>query len=96
MLYVAFFKTKPGTVLGNVDIMTKSRKWWNEGDRPKGLRTVGLYGTLGTEAPDVFVFEADSHEDIRKMIDYWKEVSFEVYPALNLGAIFRDQGMKVE
>jgi len=36
MLYVAFVKNKPGTVLGNVDIMAKSRKWWNEGDRPRG------------------------------------------------------------
>src|SRR6266849_3752847 len=34
MLYVAFVKNTPGTVLGNVDIMAKSRKWWNEGDRP--------------------------------------------------------------
>jgi len=27
MLYLAFVKNKPGTVLGNVDIMGKSRKW---------------------------------------------------------------------
>ena len=32
MLYIAFMKNKPGTVLGNVDIMDKSKKWWNEGD----------------------------------------------------------------
>ena len=95
MLYVAFVKNKPGTVLGNVDIMAKSRKWWNEGDRPAGLKTVGFYGALGTDTPDVYVFEAESHEDIRLMIDYWKEVEFDIHPALDLAAIFRQQGMKI-
>ena len=61
MLYIAFIKSKPGTVLGNVDIMAKSRKWWNEGDRPGGIKTVGFYGALSSETPDVYVFEAASH-----------------------------------
>jgi hypothetical protein len=29
------------------------------------------------------------------MIDYWKEVEFEIHPALNLAASFRQQGMKI-
>ena len=95
MLYIAFVKNKPGTVLGNVDIMAKSRKWWNEGDKPAGLKTIGFYGALGTDTPDVYVFEAQDHEDIRKMIDYWKEVEFEVHPALDLATLFRQQGMNV-
>jgi len=95
MLYIAFVKNKPGTVLGNVDIMAKSRKWWNEGDRPAGLKTVGFYGALGTDTPDVYVFEAESHEDIRKMIDYWKEVEFEIHPAIDFAATFRAQGMNI-
>ncbi len=95
MLYIAFMKNKPGTVLGNVDIMDKSKKWWNEGDRPAGLKTVAIYGALGTDAYDVLVFEADDHEDIRKMVDYWKEVEFEIHPAIDLADTFRKQGMNI-
>ena len=43
----------------------------------------------------MIVFEAESHEDIRKMIASWKEVDFEVHPALDLGEVFRRQGMKI-
>jgi hypothetical protein len=95
MLYIAFVKNKPGTVLGNVEMMAKSRKWWNEGDRPTGLKTAGFYGSLGSHTPDVYVFEAESHEDIRKMIDYWKEVEFDIHPAMDLAKIFQQQGMKI-
>lgn len=95
MLYVAFIKNKPGTVLGNVDIIAKSEKWWNQGERPKGLKTIGIYGALGTDTPDVYIFEADNHEDIRTMIDYWKEVEFEVHPAFDLADSFRKQGMQI-
>jgi hypothetical protein len=95
MLYIAFAKSKSGTVIGNTDIVAKSRKWWNEGDRPAGLKTVGFYGALGTNTPDVYIFEADSHEDIRKMIDYWKEVEFDIHPALDFADMYRKQGMKV-
>jgi len=31
--------------------------------------------------PDVYVFEAQSHEDVRTLIDYWKEVEFDTHPA---------------
>lgn len=95
MLYVAFVKNKPRAVLDNADIMTKSRKWWNEGEKPAGIKTVAFYGALGTETPDVYVFEADNHDDIRKIIDYWKEVDFDIHPAVDFAAIFRSQGMKI-
>ena len=48
-----------------------------------------------SETPDVYVFEAESHEDIRVMIDCWKEVEFDIHPALDLAASFRQQGMKI-
>src|SRR5205823_4762686 len=68
MLYIAFVKNKPRWQLGDVDLTAKSRQWWNEGQKPAGLRTVGFWGSLSSEAPDVIVFEAESHEDIRKML----------------------------
>jgi len=42
-----------------------------------------------------FRCEAENHADIRKMIDYWKEVEFEIHPALDLAAMFRAQGMNI-
>jgi len=48
MLYVAFVKNKPRAVFDNVEIMTKSRTWWNEGGKPAGIRTVAFYGALGS------------------------------------------------
>jgi hypothetical protein len=96
MLYIAFVKNKPRAILENADMMAKSRKWWNEGDRPAGMKTVAFYGSLGTQTPDVYVFEAESHDDIRKMLDYWKEVDFDVHPAIDFAEMFRRQGMNVK
>jgi hypothetical protein len=41
------------------------------------------------------VFEASNHDDIRTMIEYWREVQFEVHPAVDLAEVFRAQGMKI-
>jgi hypothetical protein len=42
------------------------------------------------------VFEAQSHDDIRQMINYWRDTTdFEVHPAVDLASMFRQQGMKV-
>ncbi|HEY2663343.1 MAG TPA: DUF3303 family protein [Candidatus Binataceae bacterium] len=94
MLYVAFMKSRPG-IAAETDIVAKSRKWWNEGDKPSGLKTIGFWGALGSNTPDVVVFEASDHDDIRKMIEYWREVEFEVHPAVDLAKVFRAQGMKI-
>src|SRR5438046_9818344 len=55
MLYIAFVKNKPRWQLGDVDLTAKSRQWWNEGEKAAGLRTVGFWGSLSSEAPDVIV-----------------------------------------
>lgn len=94
MLYIAFIKSRPG-VATETDIIQKSRKWWNEGAKPPGLKTIGFYGVLSTNTPDVLVFESSSHEDIRTMVEYWREVSFEVHPAVDMAQVFRAQGMDV-
>jgi hypothetical protein len=79
----------------DADIVAKSRKWWNEGAKPAGLNTVRFYGARGSDTPDVVVFEAEHHDDIRTMIEYWREVQFEIHPAVDLAQIFRAQGMKI-
>jgi hypothetical protein len=95
MLYIAFFKAKPG-VSTRGDFTEKNRRWWNEGERPKGLRTVAMYGALGTETPDVYVFEAERAQDIHKLIAHWREVDFDIHPAVDLIEVYRQQGMSVE
>jgi hypothetical protein len=94
MLYIAFIKSRPG-ITAETDIIAKSRKWWNEGAKPAGLKTIGFYGALGSDTPDVVVFESSNHDDIRTMIEYWREVSFEVHPAVDMAQVFRAQGMKI-
>ena len=65
-------------------------------EKPAGLKTIGVFGCLGTEARDVLVFEAQSHDDIREMVNFWRDTTdFEVHPAVDLAANFRQQGMKV-
>ena len=96
MLYIAFVKNRPRVGgAGNVDMLAKSRKWWNEGGRPAGLKTLAFYGALGTKTPAVLVFEAGNHDEIRTMVDYWSEVEFEIHPAFDMAEVFRKQGMKV-
>ena len=94
MLYVAFIKNRPGTAT-DVDVIAKSRKWWNEGAKPAGLKTIGFYGVLRSNTPDVFVFELSNHDDIRTMIEYWRDVSFEVHPAVDMAKVFHAQGMDI-
>jgi len=92
MLYVAYVKAKPDSG----DVTELSRKWWNGGAKPAGLRTVGIFGCIGTGSPDIFVFDADSHDEIQAMVDYWHVIAdLEVHPAVDLAASFRDQGMNV-
>lgn len=92
MLYIAYVKARPG----GGDVTEKSRKWWNEGARPAGLRTVGIYGCIGTNSPDVFIFDADSHAEIQTMVDYWRDIAdLDVHPATDLAETFRAQGMTV-
>jgi hypothetical protein len=92
MLYIAYVKARPDAT----DIEGRSRTWWNDGARPPGLRTVGIYGCIGTASPDIFVFDAAGHDDIETMVDYWRPVAdLEVVPAVDLAARFRDQGMNV-
>ena len=96
MLYVAFFKIKPGLTAGNPEIVEKSRKWWDQGGKPAGLKTVGVFGCLGTDTRDVLIFEAQNHDDIREMVNFWRDTTdFEVHPAVDLAATFKQQGMKV-
>ena len=94
MLYIAFIKNRPGTAT-DVDVIAKSRKWWNEGAKPAGLKTIGFYGVLSSNTPDVFVFESSNHDDIRTMIEYWRDVSFEVHPAVDMAKVFHAQGMDI-
>lgn len=94
MLYIAFIKNRPG-LASETDIVAKSSKWWNEGGKPVGLKTIAFYGALGSDTPDVVVFDASNHDDIRTMIEYWREVQFEVHPAVDLAEVFRAQGMKI-
>ena len=94
MLYIAFIKSRPG-LTSETDIVAKSRKWWNEGGKPAGIKTSCFYAALGSDTRDVVVFDASNHEDIRTMIEYWREVQFEVHPALDLADTFRAQGMTI-
>ena len=94
MLYIAFIKRKPVSAT-DVDIVAKSRKWWNEGTKPAGLKTIGFYRALGSDTADVMVFESSNHDDIRTMIEYWRDISFEVHPAVDMAQVFRAQGMKI-
>ena len=94
MLYIAFVKNRPQTIPGG-DLELKSRKWWNEGGKPPGLKTLGFYGAVGSATRAVIVFEAENHEDIRTMLNYWSEVEFEIHPGVDLADIYRKQGMRV-
>ena len=95
MLYIAFVKNKPRAMFDDRELRRKPQRWWNEGSKPAGIRTVAFYGALGTDTPDIYVFETENHDDIRKMLDYWPEVDFDVHPAFDMAARFIQQGMKV-
>jgi len=75
--------------------MAKSRQWWDEGGKPAGIRTVSFCSALGTQTADGYIFETENHDDIRKMLDYWPQVDFDVPPAFDMAARFVQQGMKV-
>jgi Protein of unknown function (DUF3303) len=94
MMYVAFVTIGPEQ-RGSSALLDKSQRWWNEGGRPRGLKTVAAYGTLGS-SPDVFVLETDNPEDLRALTSFWSEIDFEIHPAIDLVEVFRAQGMQVD
>jgi hypothetical protein len=94
MLYIAFVRARSHPTEGAA-VEDRSRQWWNEGARPQGLRTIAIFGSLGT-SPDVFVFDADSHDDVQAMVTFWNPVAeLDVHPAVDLAEAFRKQGMDV-
>jgi hypothetical protein len=95
MLYLAFVRAKP-LPAETVRVDELSRRWWNEGERPAGLKTIAIFGSLGTTSPDVFVFDTDTHGDIQTMVSFWSGIAdLEVHPAVDLADAFRRQGMDV-
>ena len=95
MLYIAYVKARSGASDGAL-MEERSREWWNNGARPAGLRTVGIFGCIGTASPDIFVFDSDSHDEIQTMVDFWRGVAeLEVHPAVDLVERFRSQGMNI-
>jgi hypothetical protein len=95
MLYIAYVKARSDASDGAL-MEERSREWWNNGARPAGLRTVGIFGCIGTASPDIFVFDADSHDEIQTMVDYWRGVAeLEVHPAVDLAERFQSQGMNI-
>lgn len=95
MFYVAFAKN--ANPLDRDDLMARSQKWWNEGERPEGLKTTAVFRTVGGATPNVFIFETDSHDDLMKAVSFWRGlVEFDIHPALDALAEWRDQGMKVD
>ena len=93
MLFIATYHGKPE--LPKIDVREKARKWWNEGECPKGLKLLASYRPLSTEEPSVMVFQAESSEDIAKLVSYWHEWSFDILPALDEMEAWRAQGMKI-
>lgn len=78
------------------DLMTRSRAWWNEGGRPETLKTIGAYRTLGDGAKDVYIIDAANHDDLAALVSHWRGiVTFEIHPAFDSLAQWREQGMDV-
>ena len=93
MVCIALVRLRPDQA--DADLVKKSEDWWNNGGRPAGLKTLAGYGCLGT-GPNVYVFETDSHDDLRKQVHFWSEFDFEIFPAVELLEEWRQQGMNVQ
>lgn len=94
MLYIAFVNQRDDT--DRDEVTRLSTEWWNEGGRPAGMRTLGIWGTIGSDIPDVFVFEADDHDALQKMVNHWRSVAeLDIYPARDLAAEWRGYGMDI-
>jgi hypothetical protein len=91
MIFVGYARLKPEHVRD--DFGEKSQTWWKE-RRPKGLKFLSAYGSLGA-TPDVFVVDTNDHQDIAAMVQFWYEFEFDLHPAYDLLDTFRQQGMPV-
>jgi hypothetical protein len=64
--------------------------------RPAGLKTIRFYNALGTHTPEGYVFEAQSHEDVRTMDDRLLERGGIRHPSgVDLTTMFQQQGIKI-
>ena len=95
MLFICLIKTD-AEYRRNPEIAQKSHKWWNDGGRPVGLKTVACYGAIGTDTPDVMIVETDNHLDIQRMVDFWAPVRIEVHPGIDLARHWGERGMNIE
>lgn len=94
MLYIAFVNRREDIETSAVKAL--SEEWWNGGKRPEGLTSRGIYGAIGTDANDVFIFDCEDHDDLQKMIDHWRSVAdLAIHPATDLAAEWSGYGMNV-
>ena len=94
MLYIAFVTRRED--ISTDTVKTLSQQWWNEGGRPDGLTSRGVYGAIGTAATDVFIFDCDDHDDLQKMVDHWRSVAdLAIHPATDLAEQWTGFGMDI-
>ncbi|MEL7210104.1 MAG: hypothetical protein AAGK32_18055, partial [Actinomycetota bacterium] len=73
MLYIAFVNRRED--IDTATVRSLSEEWWNGGKRPEGLTSRGIFGAIGTDADDVFVFDCDDHRHLQTMVDHWRAVA---------------------
>jgi len=93
MRYIAFVRRRSG--FDRPEFAEKSKRWWNDGEAPEGLKTLAAWHALGSRTPSVFVFECDDHEALHRLLEFWNELEFELHPARDLLEQYRAQGMHV-
>ncbi len=96
MLYVAFFKIKPGLTAGSPEIVEKSSQMVGPGRKARGSQDRRCLRLPGHRHPRRADLRGPNHDDIREMVNFWRDTTdFEVHPAVDLAVTFKQQGMKV-
>ena len=93
MLFIATYRGS--RTRRSLTYRTRPANGGTKANAPKGTEARGLFPPAERRRAGVMVFEAESGDDVAKLITYWREWAFDVRPALDEMAAWRGQGMKV-
>ena len=92
--YVAFLRNVQSWALDDPAFVERLRPWLDPSQQPP-VTPLGLYKALGTTAPLINVFSLTNHSELEALCQHWRDLSYEVAPAADWMAAWRQQGISV-
>jgi hypothetical protein len=93
--FVAFLQNIQSWALDEPAFIERLRTWLDPSPQAPAT-TMGLYKVLGTHAPLIYVFSVEDHNQLEALCHQWQGFSYELAPAVDWTAAWRQHGVSCD